>query len=131
MTGAIFSLATDMVVLRDEVSSASTEPAPRRRPSESVSAPGFAADAVVDDEEPVGVVAALDFDEARVVRAPEGLLPVLLEIVALVDIGAGVGRGATRSAVIGGLNADRLRRRRPRPRSGPASRGRRGGRGRR
>jgi hypothetical protein len=38
-----------------------------RRPCESVGAPGFAADAMMDSEEAVGVVAPLDIGEARVV----------------------------------------------------------------
>ena len=52
---------------------------------------GFAADAVVNGEEAVGIVKALDAKQARVVGAPEGLLPVLLEIVAFVDVSTGLG----------------------------------------
>ena len=62
------------------------------RACESVSAPVFAADAMMHSEQAVRVVAPLDIGEARVVRTPEGLLPVLLEIVALVEVGAGPGR---------------------------------------
>src|SRR5581483_12462211 len=52
----------------------------------------LAADAVVDVEQSIGIVAALDLEQARVVRAPQSLLPVGLEVVALVDISAAVRR---------------------------------------
>ena len=52
---------------------------------------GFATDAVVNGEEAVGIVKALDSKQARVVGAPEGLLPLLLEIVAFVDVSTGLG----------------------------------------
>jgi CheY-like chemotaxis protein len=56
----------------------------------SVRAPVFAADTMVDEKETARVVATLDFQEPRVIRAPEGLLPVRLEVIALVDVGAGI-----------------------------------------
>ena len=52
---------------------------------EAVHAPVFAADAVVDGEDAVGVVALLDAQKTRVVRAPEGLLPIGLEVIAFVS----------------------------------------------
>ncbi len=54
----------------------------------TVVGPILAADAVVDIEQPVGVVASLDLEQARVVCAPQSLLPVGLEVIALVDVGA-------------------------------------------
>src|SRR5437667_966039 len=49
---------------------------------------GLAADAVVDAEEVVRVDLLLDREQPRVVDAPERALPVRLEVVGLVGVGA-------------------------------------------
>src|SRR6516164_6073455 len=54
-------------------------------PGESVGAPVLAAHPVVEEEEAVGVVFLLDALKARIVVAPEGVLPVRLEVVRLPD----------------------------------------------
>ena len=77
-----------------------------RRLRETVRTSGFAADAMVDGEEAVGIEATLDAGKARVVRAPEGVLPIGLEVVAFVDIGTGLRRGGAQRGH-GGLNAER------------------------
>src|SRR2546423_1863163 len=65
-----------------------------RRAVKAASRDGFfAADAVVAAEEPVRIVPALDLQKTRVVGAPEGALPVRLEVVRFVDVGAAAGRG--------------------------------------
>src|SRR4030095_8196970 len=70
-----------------------TRPRPRSRQArEPVRAPALAPHPVMDEEEPVGVVALLDREEARVVRAPVGLLPGFLEEVALGHVRACGGR---------------------------------------
>src|SRR5205809_4011245 len=51
----------------------------------------LAADAVVDPEEVVRVDLLLDREQARVVDAPERALPVRLEVVRLVGVGARAG----------------------------------------
>src|SRR5439155_4565483 len=51
----------------------------------------LAADAVVDAEEVVRVDLLLDREQARVVDAPERALPVRLEVVRLVGVGARAG----------------------------------------
>jgi hypothetical protein len=66
-----------------------------RQARKPVRAPVFTADTMVDEEQTVRVVTPLDFQEPRVIRAPERPLPVLLEVIALVDVGAGVGSGGT------------------------------------
>src|SRR5205809_523535 len=57
---------------------------------EAVWAPGLAPYAVMHKEQTVGVVAALDLFQARVVVAPERRLPVLLEEISLRHIGSGL-----------------------------------------
>lgn len=47
---------------------------------------------MVDEEETFGAVLALHRLQARVVRAPERVAPVLVEVVALQDVGAGLRR---------------------------------------
>src|SRR4029450_12654847 len=70
-----------------------TRPRPRSRQArEPVRAPALAPPPVMDEEEPVGVVALLAREEARVVRAPVGLLPGFLEEVALGHVRACGGR---------------------------------------
>src|SRR5205807_8711035 len=64
----------------------------RRGPAHPVVRPGLAAHAVVAEEEPLGVIFLLDAREARVVLAPECLLPIGLEIIRFVDIAPGAGR---------------------------------------
>src|SRR5271155_3602312 len=70
--------------------------ASERRPSvqtgESIRAPAFAADAVVDEEETLGIVFVLDRAQPRVIFTPEGVLPVRLEEVGFPDIGADAGQ---------------------------------------
>src|SRR5580658_6161063 len=61
-------------------------------PRKSVRAPAFAADAVMDEEEALGIVFVLDRAQPRVVLAPEGVLPVRLEKVGFPDIGADAGQ---------------------------------------
>src|SRR6516225_2192462 len=58
-------------------------------PGESVGAPVLAAHAVMEEEEAVGVVFLLNALKAPVVVAPEGVLPVRLEVVRLPDVGGG------------------------------------------
>src|SRR6516225_4673515 len=55
---------------------------------EPVGAPALAADAVVEEEEALGIVFVLDRAKACVVLAPESLLPIRLEEVGLPHIGA-------------------------------------------
>src|SRR5579872_2492042 len=55
----------------------------------SVGAPAFAADAMMNVEEAVGIVFLLDGAEPRVMAAPIGLLPIRLEEIALPYIGGG------------------------------------------
>jgi hypothetical protein len=55
------------------------------QPHQSIRSSTFADDAMVDDEKAVRIVAAFDVGKTRIVRAPEGLLPVRLGVVALVD----------------------------------------------
>src|SRR6185437_9894290 len=54
---------------------------------EPVRAPVLAADAVVNEEQAFGVVAPLNLLQARIVGAPERLLPVGFEVVGLRDVG--------------------------------------------
>lgn len=58
---------------------------------ETVGAPVFRAHAVVNGEQAIAIVVMLHFPQARVVRAPERALPVFEEMVALGNVGAGVG----------------------------------------
>src|SRR4051812_18577936 len=60
-------------------------------PRKAVGAPILAADAMVREEESVGIVSVLDRPQPRVVGAPEGALPVLLKVVRLRNIGARLG----------------------------------------
>src|SRR5262245_10206074 len=57
-------------------------------PRKTIGAPAFAADAVMHDEQAVRIVLRLHRAEPRAVLAPEGGLPVLLEEIALGEIGA-------------------------------------------
>src|SRR5215470_13847705 len=63
------------------------------QPAGPVRRPALAAHAVVAKEEPRGIVLLLDRQKSRVVLAPELALPILLEIVGLIDVAAGAGRG--------------------------------------
>jgi len=65
---------------------------PLARLGKSVRTPVLAADPMVNEEKAVGVVASLDLSEARIVRPPKCGLPVRLEIVAFVNVGARGGR---------------------------------------
>src|SRR5579871_1514597 len=62
------------------------------QPDKTVVAPAFAADAMADEEQFVGVVAPFHREQQRVMRAPVRCLPILLEVVALGDVGAAIGR---------------------------------------
>src|SRR6476469_6655168 len=55
---------------------------------ESIRTPILAANAMMEEEEPVRVVFAFDREEAVVVLAPERLLPMRLEIVGFPDVRA-------------------------------------------
>src|SRR5471032_1746676 len=61
-------------------------------PGEAVGAPVVAADPVMDEEQPLGIVFLLHHAQTAVVAAPIGRLPVLLEVARFGDIGAVVGR---------------------------------------
>src|SRR3954453_7850979 len=67
----------------------------RWQASKSVRAPALAADAVMHEKQSVRIVAPLDVKEPLIVRTPQRVLPVRLEIVALVDVRAGVRRRTT------------------------------------
>src|SRR5437763_6113921 len=58
----------------------------------------------MDAEEAVGIVSAFDFDKSWVVRSPECLLPVGLEVVTLVHVSAGGRRGGAKGGH-GGMDA--------------------------
>src|SRR5271163_1238912 len=75
-------------------------------PRETVGAPFFAADAVVDDEKAAGIVFLFDGEQLRVVFAPICSLPFGFEKAAFRDIGAGVRRHL---AQFRGGRADRVR----------------------
>src|SRR5580704_7353017 len=51
-------------------------------------APFLAADAVADKEQAVRIIALLDGEQPRIIRAPIGPLPVSLKITALRDVSA-------------------------------------------
>src|ERR1700751_455108 len=68
-------------------SPATATPLTRAQPGEAVGAPFFAADPVMREEEPVRVVFLLDRQQSRIVWAPIRGLPLLLEEVALCEIG--------------------------------------------
>src|SRR5580692_10848968 len=55
---------------------------------ESIGAPVLTADAMVEEEEPVGIVFSLDREKPGVVFAPESLLPMRLEVICFPHIGA-------------------------------------------
>ena len=57
-------------------------------PGEAVGAPFLAADAVVDEEQTVGVVCPLHLAQASIIGAPEGGMPVALEEIALRYVGS-------------------------------------------
>src|ERR1700722_20466712 len=59
---------------------------------ESVRAPILATNAVMKEEEAVGIVFTLDREKPRVAFAPERLLPMRLEIVGFPYIGADPGK---------------------------------------
>src|SRR5580704_8180815 len=59
-----------------------------RRPGKTVGAPGLAADAMMHEEQPVGVVFLFDLTQPRVVRAPIGILTGRVEKIAFGEIGA-------------------------------------------
>jgi len=64
----------------------------RGTPFKTVVAPLLATDPVVDKEEAVRVVLALDGQQPLVVRTSIGALPIFLEEIALRDIGGGLRR---------------------------------------
>src|SRR5580704_18659655 len=59
---------------------------------ESICAPVFAADAMVEEEEPIGIVFSLDREKPGVVFAPESLLPMRLEVICFPHIRANAGQ---------------------------------------
>src|SRR3984957_5782624 len=59
---------------------------------ESIGAPVLTADAVMEEEEAVGIIFTLDREKPGVVFAPEGLLPMRLEEVSLPHIRANAGQ---------------------------------------
>src|SRR5208283_2293409 len=61
-------------------------------PREPVRAPVFAADAVMEEEEALGIVFVLYRAKPRVIFAPEGVLPIRLEKVGFPDIRSGAGQ---------------------------------------
>ena len=61
--------------------------APPSTPRKAVGGPFFAADAVMDEEEAVGIVLRLDLAQAWIVRSPERVPPCRVEIVTLRNIG--------------------------------------------
>src|SRR5581483_11100284 len=65
---------------------------PRLQPRESVGAPFFGTDAVVHDEQSVGIVFFLDPGEPGIVASPVGLLEALFEVIAFAQVSASVGR---------------------------------------
>jgi cold shock protein len=70
----------------------------RGTPFKPVAAPLNAADRVMDKEEAVRVVLALDGQQPLVVRTPIGPLPIFLEEIALGDVGGGLRRDPTQLA---------------------------------
>ena len=69
------------------------------QPGESVRRPVLAADAVVHEEEAVGIVAALRRQQSLVVPAPERALPVALEEVGLGHVGPAPGATASSDSI--------------------------------
>lgn len=63
-----------------------------RQTFKAVRAPGFAADAVMDEEQAVWVVSTLHRPQTLSVGAPESVGPVGVEVVAFGDVGAAAGR---------------------------------------
>lgn len=57
--------------------------------TESIIFPSFTANAVVHEEQALGIIPALDLQQLRIVCSPESSLPVQLEVVALIDVSAG------------------------------------------
>jgi hypothetical protein len=61
------------------------------RTREAVGAPGLAAHTVVHEKQAVGIVFLFHCAEPSVVRAPERLLPILLKVIGLREVGAAIG----------------------------------------
>src|SRR5262249_33689363 len=61
-------------------------------PSEAVAAPVFAAHAVTNEKQTVGIVLLLDREQLRVVESPVRSLPIREEVVTLGHIGGAVRR---------------------------------------
>src|SRR5271156_3831046 len=59
-----------------------------RRPGETVGAPGFATNAMMHEEQPVGIVFLFDLAQPWVIRAPVRFLPGGVEEIAFGEIGA-------------------------------------------
>jgi hypothetical protein len=59
-----------------------------RKAREAIGAPVFAADAVMDEEQTGGIVLGFHSAQPRIIRPPEGDLPVAFEKIALRDVGA-------------------------------------------
>src|ERR1700691_3053061 len=54
----------------------------------SILAPIFTADAVMDEEQALRIILALDFQQPRIIRSPESSLPINLEIITLGNVRA-------------------------------------------
>src|SRR5215469_3087644 len=70
-------------------------PAELLESGEAVGAPFLAADAVMHEEQPPGIIFLFQLLQPRVVGAPIGALPVVFEKAALGDVSAGVWRHLT------------------------------------